>query len=224
MFVIPALGGAERKVATVSLRGGRLASSDHLKFPTNLTWTPDAKWIAFGGRPSDDETPGIWLIAADSSQKRRLTQVTGHEFGDWGPAFSPDGRKLAFTRQRTLSASAVYVLPLSSEFTPAGAPERLTRESAAIQGLAWTPDGSGLVFIGRSSRSLANAEDHGSDKTGRASGSDSSVAVWRARHGNQHFAERPAGLRSAVQRHQPVETLIAWTGCSRNRTSCCVYT
>jgi Tol biopolymer transport system component/DNA-binding winged helix-turn-helix (wHTH) protein len=146
VFVIPALGGAERKVATVSVRGGRLSSANRLKFPTNLTWTPDAKWIAFGGRPSDNEAPGIWLIAVDSSEKRRLTQVTGHEFGDWGPAFSPDGRKLAFIRLRTLSASAVYVLPLSSAFTPAGAPEKLTRESAAIQGLAWTPDGSGLVY------------------------------------------------------------------------------
>jgi Tol biopolymer transport system component len=145
VFIIPALGGAERKVATMSVRGA--AQLFHAwKLPPNLTWTPDSKWIASGGRPSDDQAPGIWLIAADGTEKRRLTQVTGHEFGDWGPAFSRDGRKLAFIRERTLSASAVYLLPLSSAFTPAGAPERVTRESAAIQGLAWTPDGSGLVY------------------------------------------------------------------------------
>jgi Tol biopolymer transport system component/DNA-binding winged helix-turn-helix (wHTH) protein len=145
VFIIPALGGAERKVATMSVRS--TAQVFHSwKLPPNLTWTPDAKWIAFGGRTSDDEAPGIWLVAADGTGKRRLTQVTGHEFGDWGPAFSPDGRKLAFIRERTLSASSVYVLPLSSAFTPAGAPERVTRESAAMQGLAWTPDGSGLVY------------------------------------------------------------------------------
>ena len=138
VFIIPALGGAERKVATMSVRGA--AQLFHAwKLPPNLTWTPDSKWIASGGRPSDDEPPGIWLIAADGTEKRRLTQATGHEFGDWSPAFSRDGRKLAFIRERTLSASAVYVLPLSSAFTPAGAPERVTRESAAIQGLAWTP-------------------------------------------------------------------------------------
>jgi Tol biopolymer transport system component len=145
VFILPALGGAERKVATLSVRG--VAQLLHnLKLPPNLTWTPDGKWIATGGRRSDDEAPGIWLIAADGTDKRRLTQVTGHEFGDWCPAFSRDGRKLAFIRERTLSASAVYVLPLSSAFTPAGAPERVTRESAVIHGLAWTPDGSGLVY------------------------------------------------------------------------------
>jgi DNA-binding winged helix-turn-helix (wHTH) protein len=148
VFVIPALGGAERKVATMTTGVARLKSSSyHFKFPPSLTWTPDGRWIAFGGRPLDNETPGIWLIAADGSEKpRRLTQVTGHEFDDSGPAFSPDGRKLAFIRQRTLSASAVYMLPLASAFTPAGAPERLTRESASIRGLAWTPDSNGLVF------------------------------------------------------------------------------
>jgi Tol biopolymer transport system component/DNA-binding winged helix-turn-helix (wHTH) protein len=145
VFIIPALGGAERKVATMSMRG-TLQLFHNWKLPPNLTWTPDAKWIAFGGRTSYDETPGIWLVAADGTEKRRLTQVTGHEFGDWGPAFSPDGRKLAFIRERTLSASAVYVLPLSSAFTPAGVPERVTRESTSIQGLAWIPDGSGLVY------------------------------------------------------------------------------
>jgi Tol biopolymer transport system component/DNA-binding winged helix-turn-helix (wHTH) protein len=145
VFVIPALGGAERKIATMSVRGAAQLFHNW-KLPPNLTWTPDAKWIAFGGRISDDETPGIWLVAADGTEKRRLTQVTGHEFGDWAPAFSPDGRNLAFIRERSLSASAVYVLPLSSAFTPAGAPARVTRESAAMQGLAWTPDGSGLVY------------------------------------------------------------------------------
>src|SRR5581483_10922699 len=132
VFVIPALGGAERKIATMSVRGAAQLFHNW-KLPPNLTWTPDGKWIAFGGRISDDEMPGIWLVAADGIEKRRLTQVTGHEFGDWGPAFSRDGRKLAFIRQRSLSASAVYVLPLSSAFTPAGAPERVTRESAAMQ-------------------------------------------------------------------------------------------
>jgi Tol biopolymer transport system component len=146
VFVIPALGGAERRVATISVRGTGQWSSNHLKLPPNLTWTPDAKWIAFGGRASDNEAAGIWLVASDGTETRRLTMVTGHEFGDSGPAFSPDGRNLAFIRERTLSASAVYVLPLSSALTPAGSPKRVTRERAAVQGLAWMPDGSGLVF------------------------------------------------------------------------------
>ena len=146
VFVIPALGGAERKVATISVRGAGVSSSHHSKLPPNLAWTPDAKWIAFGGRASDDEEPGIWLIAVDGGEKRRLTKIDTHAFGDWGPAFSPDGRNLAFIRERTLAASAVYVLPLSSTMVPPGLPKEVTRENAAVQGLAWMPDGSGLIF------------------------------------------------------------------------------
>jgi Tol biopolymer transport system component/DNA-binding winged helix-turn-helix (wHTH) protein len=146
VFVIPALGGAERKVATISVRGAGVSSAQHWKLPPNLTWTPDAKWIAFGGRVSEDEAPGIWLIAVDGTEKRRLTQIGSREFGDWGPVFSADGRKLAFMRELTMSASAVYVLPLSSALIPVGPPKRVTRESTAVQGLAWIPDGSGLVF------------------------------------------------------------------------------
>ncbi len=146
VFVIPALGGAERKIATINPRGAGLSSAHRWKLPPNLAWTPDAKWIAFGGRASDDEEPGIWLVALEGGEKRRLTKIGGHEFGDWGPAFSPDGRNLAFIRERTLSASSVYVLPLSSTLVPVGLPKKVTRERAAVQGLAWMSDGSGLVF------------------------------------------------------------------------------
>jgi DNA-binding winged helix-turn-helix (wHTH) protein/Tol biopolymer transport system component len=150
VFVIPALGGPEHRLATISVRRqGTALYSNRVKFAQtagDLAWTPDGKWIAFGGRPSDDEAPGIWLIAADGTEKRRLTRVSGQELGDWTPSFSPDGRTLAFIRERSLSASAVYLLPLSSKMTPAGSPKRLIREAAAIQGLAWTPSGSGVVF------------------------------------------------------------------------------
>ncbi len=46
LFLVPALGGAERKLADINvplLKG--LGSS-------SLSWTPDGKWIAFGGRPT----------------------------------------------------------------------------------------------------------------------------------------------------------------------------
>ncbi|HEY1215849.1 MAG TPA: winged helix-turn-helix domain-containing protein [Bryobacteraceae bacterium] len=146
VFVIPALGGAERKVTTISLRRQGTTYAKHLEDAGDLAWTPDGKWIAFGGHPSDDEAPGIWMVGIEGTEKRRLTQVGGQEFGHWAPKFSPDGRTLAFIRERSLSASAIYVLPLSSALMPAGSPKRVTRESAAVQGLAWTASGRGLVF------------------------------------------------------------------------------
>ena len=142
IFTIPALGGAERKITTVSLRRGSAGLSSR----GNLRWTPDAKWIAFGGAPSEAESSGVWLTAVGHPETRRLTQADVMGFGDWSPSFSRDGRYLAFVRERTLAAHGVYILPLSSALTPAGPAVRITPETGTIGGLAWTPDDRGLVF------------------------------------------------------------------------------
>jgi DNA-binding winged helix-turn-helix (wHTH) protein/Tol biopolymer transport system component len=144
LFVVPALGGAERKLAMISVR--RQRGIPRRVIGNTLGWTPDGKWIAFGGGRSDDDPRGIWLIGVDQPEARRLTRTTGDDLGDWGPTVSPDGRHVAFIRDRTISGSAVYVLPLTSDFRPAGAPARVTRESALVQGLAWVPDSQSLVF------------------------------------------------------------------------------
>lgn len=62
-----------------------------------LSWTPDA-----GGRPS------LWLFRPDGSRRLRITEDPN--WFDVHPAFSPDGRRIAFVRTRPLgSGSAVWV-------------------------------------------------------------------------------------------------------------------
>jgi Tol biopolymer transport system component/DNA-binding winged helix-turn-helix (wHTH) protein len=136
VFVVPALGGAERLVATLDSRG----------FGGNLAWTPDGKWIAVDGRPSRETTTGIWLMPLEGAERRRLTEIGGLDGWDMSPAFSPDGRYLAFIRARKRGLNAVYVLSLSSRWTPLGAPVRITAEISNMPGLAWSPDGMSLVF------------------------------------------------------------------------------
>jgi Tol biopolymer transport system component/DNA-binding winged helix-turn-helix (wHTH) protein len=140
VFVIPALGGAERLVVTLDSLGAQPQPRG------NLAWTPDGKWIAVGGRPSRETTTGIWLVALEGAQRRPLTEVGGLDAGDTSPAFSPDGRYLAFIRARKSAVNAVYVVSLSSMWTPVGQPIRITAESWNIGGLAWSPHGMSLVF------------------------------------------------------------------------------
>ena len=140
VFMIPALGGAERLVAPLDSISARPGSR------SNLAWTPDGKWIAVGGRPSGETTTGIWLMAHEGAQRRRLTEDGGLDAGDRSPAFSPDGRYLAFIRARKSASNSVYVLALSSTWTPVGQPVQITPERWNIGGLAWSPDGLSLVF------------------------------------------------------------------------------
>jgi hypothetical protein len=52
IFVIPALGGAERKVASGDLHGVRGKYATSYGWTGNLSWTPDGKWLGFGGAPA----------------------------------------------------------------------------------------------------------------------------------------------------------------------------
>ena len=110
----------------------------------NLAWTPDGKWLAFGGSPSDDEAPGIWLVATTGGERRRLTAVSASDWCDWAPAFTSDGRYVAFIRERTLSNSLVYVMRLS-QLAPAGIPQEVSPQPANHLSIAWSPDGSSLL-------------------------------------------------------------------------------
>ena len=140
VFVIPALGGAERRVASLVLDSSRRS--------TRLSWSPDGKWIAIGGKPSDSEPLGLWLVAIDGVEKRRLTTPSSPDWlADFGPVFSPDGRRIAFIRVKATRA-ALFILPLSPAMTPVGEPVQVVSDLrwTSIQGLGWTPDGRSLVF------------------------------------------------------------------------------
>jgi Tol biopolymer transport system component/predicted Ser/Thr protein kinase len=141
LIVIPALGGAERKIATVH----PVYSWDR-PF-SNLSWTPDGRWLAFGGALSPGGPRGIWLIAADGHERRKLTVANGDDdMGDLSPIPSPDGRRIAFIRERTFSRGAVFVLPLTAGGVPDGSAAQLTPDSWSVNGVAWAPDGQDLLF------------------------------------------------------------------------------
>src|SRR5262245_3555342 len=65
------------------------------------------------------------------------------------PALAPSGRLLAVASCRGWSrdnACDICVVGLNADWVPEGKPRAVTYQTAAISGLAWTPDGRSLVY------------------------------------------------------------------------------
>ena len=140
--VMSALGGSDRQVSD---------------FPVMLPaiWSPDGRYLVAGGRSGPPDAPppsrGLYVIPAQGGAPRAITRPrTGvHQ----SPAFSPDGRRLAYIACDDGAAWGcdVQVVDLDSSFSPVGPSRPLTgRLRLYVSGLAWTRDGSSIVF---------NAED-----------------------------------------------------------------
>jgi Tol biopolymer transport system component/DNA-binding winged helix-turn-helix (wHTH) protein len=142
LVVIPAHGGAETTIATLFLPG----IPPSVRPLSNLSWTPDEKWLVFGGTTSANDPRGIWLISRDGLVQRRLTEAPENGLNDHSPAVSPDRTHLAFLRARTVGRHSIFVVPLTTDLAPSGAPRRLTDEDSGVIGFAWTQDGRDLVF------------------------------------------------------------------------------
>lgn len=127
VITIPSIGGPERKLFEIT--------------GNTVAWSPDAKWLVFG----DGKPASLYLYSVVSGERKRLTTAPSDSLGDDFPAFSPDGRRLAFIRAMSDPATDIYTLSLTNQFQPAGEPVKLSK-TGKFSPLAWTADGRDLVF------------------------------------------------------------------------------
>jgi len=112
-----------------------------------LAWSPDSHWLAMAGAERPGEELTLFLFSPETGEKRRITfPPAGNWQGDSCPAFSPDGRTLAFFRWTAYASSDLYVLNLSRDLRAVAEPKRLTFGNWGAASPAWTVDGSFLVF------------------------------------------------------------------------------
>ncbi len=91
----------------------------------------------------------IWLANRDGQTP---TQLTSHPADEFAPAFSPDGKWIAFSA-RYDNNTDVYVMPVAG-----GNPKRLTWHSAVDTVNGWSVDGKRVLFA--SSRETENARSN----------------------------------------------------------------
>ena len=122
IYVLPALGGQERKLAEVGM---------------GVSWSPDSQTLALAGLPA--ESGGIFLLSFKTGERHQLT--TPHPYFDSLPIFSPDGRWIAFTRDFGRAAREIFVIAAHG-----GTAKQLTFDREPTYGAAWVGDSREIVF------------------------------------------------------------------------------
>jgi Tol biopolymer transport system component/DNA-binding winged helix-turn-helix (wHTH) protein len=119
----------------------------------SMAWSPEGKWLALAEREPLGSN-GIFLRSLEKDERRRLTSNPAGE--DQFPAFSLDGKFLAYSSCSGMYACFVDVLELGPNLSPRGSARRLTKRGAYIRGLAWATDGQSLVYSASHASSTQN--------------------------------------------------------------------
>ena len=82
----------------------------------------------------------IWLVPA-RAKAGEPRALTSSDVSSAEPAFSPDGKRLAFTRKGDGGKPQIHVMPLDG-----GEAQKLTDLPLGVFDPTWLPDGSGIVF------------------------------------------------------------------------------
>ena len=142
IFIVPAIGGSEQEVYTLP--------TNHVWEYGGLAWTSDGKSLIFPQQADFQAPSSLVQLTIEGRTLRRVTTPPAGWDGDWAPAISPDGTKLAFVRGPEGSVHDIYLMTL-----PDGPVQRLTTDGRLIIGLTWSADGSEIVFSSNRSGSIS---------------------------------------------------------------------
>jgi TolB protein len=140
-------GGSSSEIITVSPDGTGMKQLTSASGASNPTFSPNGEKIAYAANSGADPR-SIYVMTSTGDAKKALTD--NNNLPEYGPAWSPDGKKIAFIRQERVSTPEgqsdwqvdVWVMnadgseqkKLTDDFNDEGAP-------------TWSPDGTKIAFV-----------------------------------------------------------------------------
>jgi len=135
LFAVPASAQERRPLVPLDLY--------HLRIAGQAAVSPDGRSVAYVVTQADSATNKyrreLWMARTDGGGARRLTWLN---LSASAPAFSPDGRQLAFVSAREGKPAQVWILPLAE----GGEAWPLTSLETGAAGPAWSPRGDRIAF------------------------------------------------------------------------------
>ncbi len=119
---------------------------------TAVSWSPDGSRLVFS------LSQNIYVANADGSNRRRLTDAAPGT-GNFYPAWSPDGRTIAYWHGSTTGDDGgprdaeIYTIPVAG-----GSPTRLTHDNTNDIEPAWSPDSSKIAYFHAGDLWVMNAD------------------------------------------------------------------
>ncbi len=122
--------------------------SDKLDLPLYLDWervsspqiSPEGRQIVYTrsrvDKVNDRWDSELWIMNVDGSRNRYLTDGSSARW-------SPDGTRIAFTREGEPQGSQIFVRGMDAE----GATSQITHVDESPTSIEWAPDGNSLAFV-----------------------------------------------------------------------------
>ena len=138
-----------------------------------LAWSPDGKTLVFPDHVGSSPNSSLFELDLSTLQAHVITTPPSGWEGDLTPAYSPDGKTIAFTRASETAVRDIYCVSRKD-----GSVRAITHDHSNIDSIAWMADGKHILFS--------------SNRGGK-------FALWKTDLSGKDIQRLPVGTEDAVQ-------------------------